>query len=217
MHYAFAVVAVSFLAVSPPAQARSATPYLIVPGKSFGAITARTTLNDLIRIYGRKNVRVGMLQPPHGDFPKQRGAVIHEGKPGRTRRGPPRQRERMAHQGRAARRNRPRRAGAHPGRPLPDQQLWPGRRRVYRARAQCSGHPRALHPPFLSREGQPGRHAENEFGQTLHVQQSGRAPRQAAGDRHLVGRSVRLVATSGTAGSRSCRRRRCCASCEAGW
>jgi hypothetical protein len=79
MHYAFAVVAVSFLAVSPPAQARSATPYLIVPGKSFGAITARTTLNDLIRIYGRKNVRVGMLQPPHGDFPKQRGAVIHEG------------------------------------------------------------------------------------------------------------------------------------------
>ena len=53
--------------------------YIIVPGKSFGPITRNTTLAGLRRIFGAQNVHVGMLQPPHGDLPKQRGAVIYKG------------------------------------------------------------------------------------------------------------------------------------------
>ena len=81
MRYVAAALASLSLAVTTPAEAKKTKSYLIVPGKSFGAITGRTTLQDLIRLYGRKNVRVGMLQPPHGDFPKQRGAVIFKNSP----------------------------------------------------------------------------------------------------------------------------------------
>lgn len=76
MRFILPALALAALAAVPQVQAKAKHSYLIVPGKSFGAITGRTTLKDLIRIYGRKNVRVGMLQPPHGDFPKQRGAII---------------------------------------------------------------------------------------------------------------------------------------------
>jgi len=55
--------------------------FVIVPGKSFGPIKKGTTLADLERIYGKANVRVGVEQPPHGDFQKQRAAVIFPGKP----------------------------------------------------------------------------------------------------------------------------------------
>lgn len=79
MRFVLAALAASMVAAAPQAPAKSTTPYLIVPGKSFGAITGRTTLRDLMRHFGRHNVRVGMLQPPHGDFPKQRGAVIYKG------------------------------------------------------------------------------------------------------------------------------------------
>jgi hypothetical protein len=53
--------------------------FVIIPGKSFGPITRNTTLSGLRRIFGARNVQVAMLQPPHGDFPKQRGAVIYKG------------------------------------------------------------------------------------------------------------------------------------------
>lgn len=71
--HAFAVAVVLFVAAGPAAAQSSFT---IVPGKSFGDIKPNMTLADLKRIYGASNVHVGMLQPPHGDFPEQRGAVI---------------------------------------------------------------------------------------------------------------------------------------------
>jgi hypothetical protein len=55
--------------------------FLIVPGRSFGPIKKGTTLADVERIYGKANVRVGQVQPPHGDFQKQRAAVIFPGTP----------------------------------------------------------------------------------------------------------------------------------------
>ncbi len=53
--------------------------FVIIPGQRFGPITRNTTLAGLRRIFGAQNVRVGMRQPPHGDLPKQRGAVIYRG------------------------------------------------------------------------------------------------------------------------------------------
>lgn len=62
-----------------PAIAADKDNFLIVPGSSFGPIRKSTTLADLQRIYGKANIRVGMEQPPHGDFQKQRAAVIFPG------------------------------------------------------------------------------------------------------------------------------------------
>ncbi len=73
------LTALLVVSATPATQAASEKSFLIVPGKSFGPITARTTLKDLIRIYGRRHVQVKQLQPPHGDLPKQRGAVINAG------------------------------------------------------------------------------------------------------------------------------------------
>jgi hypothetical protein len=74
------LAAASALVVSAaPAAAADKDNFLIVPGKSFGPIRKGTTLADLERIYGKANIRVGMEQPPHGDFQKQRAAVIFPG------------------------------------------------------------------------------------------------------------------------------------------
>jgi hypothetical protein len=72
----------SALAVSAaPAAAADKDDFLIVPGTRFGPIGKNTTLADLERIYGKERVRVRMEQPPHGDFPRQRAAVIFSGTP----------------------------------------------------------------------------------------------------------------------------------------
>jgi len=55
--------------------------FVIVPGKRFGPITRRTTLSDLRRIYGRKNVWVGTIRLPHADFGDRRGAIVYRGTP----------------------------------------------------------------------------------------------------------------------------------------
>lgn len=61
-----------------PAQATRRS-WVIVPGVRFGPITGRTTLRDLRRIYGARNVSVRMIQLPHADFGRQRGAVVFPG------------------------------------------------------------------------------------------------------------------------------------------
>lgn len=76
-----AVAAVLFIAAAPAAVPANAANFTIVPGKSFGDIKPNMTLADLKRIYGAENVSVGMLQPPHGDFPEQRGARIFADSP----------------------------------------------------------------------------------------------------------------------------------------
>lgn len=55
--------------------------FTIVPGQRFGPITRRTTLRDLRRIYGRRNVWVGTVNLPHGDFGAVRGAIVFRGTP----------------------------------------------------------------------------------------------------------------------------------------
>jgi hypothetical protein len=65
--------------LATPALAADKDNFLIVPGRSFGPIKKGTTLAELERIYGKANIRVGLVQPPHGDFQKQRAAVIFPG------------------------------------------------------------------------------------------------------------------------------------------
>ena len=73
-----AATALAILAATP-ALADDRRNFLIVPGTSFGPIGKNTGLGDLERIYGKEGVRVRMEQPPHGDFPRQRAAVIFSG------------------------------------------------------------------------------------------------------------------------------------------
>jgi len=74
-----AASALALPAASAPASAADKDNFVIVPGKSFGPIRKGATLAELERIYGKANIRVGMEQPPHGDFQKQRAAVIFPG------------------------------------------------------------------------------------------------------------------------------------------
>jgi len=62
-----------------PAFAADKDNFLIVPGQSFGPVKKGATLAQLEKIYGKPNVRVRTVQPPHGDLPKQRAAVIYPG------------------------------------------------------------------------------------------------------------------------------------------
>jgi hypothetical protein len=55
--------------------------FVIVPGRSFGPIRKGATFARLQKIYGKANVRLRMVQPPHGDLPRQRAAVIYPGTP----------------------------------------------------------------------------------------------------------------------------------------
>lgn len=75
------IAAASALATmaAAPAFADDAHHFLIVPGKSFGHIKKGATLASLEKTYGKANVRVRTVQPPHGDLPKQRAAVIYPG------------------------------------------------------------------------------------------------------------------------------------------
>jgi hypothetical protein len=68
-------------AMSAPAFANGKDRFLIVPGKSFGHVKKGATLASLEKAFGKTNVRVGTEQPPHGDFQKQRAAVIFPGTP----------------------------------------------------------------------------------------------------------------------------------------
>lgn len=79
----FALIAgASALAVvSAPAFANGKNHFLIVPGQSFGHIKKGATLASLEKDFGKANIRVGTEQPPHGDFQKQRAAVIFPGTP----------------------------------------------------------------------------------------------------------------------------------------
>ena len=64
-----------------PAFADAADQFLIVPGKGFGHIKKGATLASLEKSFGKANVRIRTVQPPHGDLPKQRAAVIYPGTP----------------------------------------------------------------------------------------------------------------------------------------
>lgn len=79
----FALIAsASALAVmSTPAFANGADQFLIVPGKSFGHIKKGATLASIEKSFGKANVQVRTVQPPHGDLPKQRAAVLYPGTP----------------------------------------------------------------------------------------------------------------------------------------
>ncbi len=81
----FAIVAATLLLAAPGLATGTALAgggeLVIVPGKSFGKITPATKPAGLAGLFGKKNVRTGMLQPPHGDFPEQNGAVVFEGTP----------------------------------------------------------------------------------------------------------------------------------------
>ncbi len=77
----FALLAAASALVPSPAFAAGETLFLIVPGKSFGAIKKGATLARIEQAYGKANVRVRTVQPPHGDLPKQRAAVIYPGAP----------------------------------------------------------------------------------------------------------------------------------------
>lgn len=65
--------------VAIPARAAEKDNFVIAPGRSFGPIKKGTTLAQLERLYGKANIRVRTVQPPHGDFQKQRAAVIFPG------------------------------------------------------------------------------------------------------------------------------------------
>jgi hypothetical protein len=67
-------------AAAAPALANGKDQFLIDPGKSFGHIKKGATLASLEKEFGKANVRVGTEQPPHGDFQKQRAAVLFPGK-----------------------------------------------------------------------------------------------------------------------------------------
>jgi hypothetical protein len=77
------VAAASTLATmaAAPAFAAGKDDFVIVPGKSFGPIKKGATLARLEKIYGKANLRVRTVQPPHADLPKQRAAVIFPGTP----------------------------------------------------------------------------------------------------------------------------------------
>lgn len=63
------------LAVAGSARAQDARDRTIVPGQRAGAITADTTLADLIRIYGKANVRERQIGVGEGET--EAGAVIY--------------------------------------------------------------------------------------------------------------------------------------------
>ena len=73
--------ALTIVLAAAPALAADKDNFVIVPGQSFGPIKKGATLAVLERIYGKPNVRVRTVQPPHGDLPKQRAAVIFPGTP----------------------------------------------------------------------------------------------------------------------------------------
>jgi hypothetical protein len=77
------IAAASTLATlaAAPAFANGADQFLIVPGKSFGHIKKGATLASIEKSFGKANVQVRTVQPPHGDLPKQRAAVIYPGTP----------------------------------------------------------------------------------------------------------------------------------------
>ncbi len=77
----FALLAAASALVASPAFAAGETLFLIVPGKSFGGVKKGATLAQIEQAYGKANVRVRTVQPPHGDLPKQRAAVIYPGTP----------------------------------------------------------------------------------------------------------------------------------------
>lgn len=67
--------------VADRAPVRPSRSFTIVPGQRFGRITKRTTLRGLRRLFGARNVKVRMIQLPHGDFGRMRGAVVYPGTP----------------------------------------------------------------------------------------------------------------------------------------
>ena len=73
--------ALALALAAAPAFAADKDNFTIVPGQSFGPIKKGATLAALERIYGKANIRVRTVQPPHGDLPKQRAAVIFPGTP----------------------------------------------------------------------------------------------------------------------------------------
>lgn len=74
-------IAVSLISVAAPSLGAQRDNFIIVPGQSFGPIKKGATLVGLQRIYGKANIRVRLVQPPHADFAKQRAAVIFPGTP----------------------------------------------------------------------------------------------------------------------------------------
>ena len=79
--FALLAAASALAMTAAPAVAAADAKFLIVPGKSFGAIGRNTTLAQIEKAYGKANVRVRTVQPPHADLPKQRAAVIFAGTP----------------------------------------------------------------------------------------------------------------------------------------
>jgi len=79
--FALFAAASALAAAASPAFAAAENLFLIVPGKSFGPIRKGITLAQIEKAYGKANVRVRTVQPPHGDLPKQRAAVIYPGSP----------------------------------------------------------------------------------------------------------------------------------------
>ena len=77
--FALLAAASALAAAAAPALAAGKDDFLIAPGKSFGAIKKGATRAQIEKAYGKANVRVGTVQPPHGDLPKQRAAVIFPG------------------------------------------------------------------------------------------------------------------------------------------
>ncbi len=78
---AFAAAASALAALAAPALADEKHHFLIVPGKSFGDIKKGATLAAIEKNYGKGNVQLRTVQPPHGDLPKQRAAVLFPGTP----------------------------------------------------------------------------------------------------------------------------------------
>ena len=79
--FALVAAASSLAVLAAPALAADKGNFLIVPGQSFGPIKKGATLALLEKSFGKANVRVRTVQPPHGDLPKQRAAVIFPGNP----------------------------------------------------------------------------------------------------------------------------------------
>ncbi len=79
--FALLAAASALALAAAPAIAAGDAQFLIVPGKSFGTIRKGATLAQIEKAYGKANVRVRTVQPPHADMPKQRAAVIFPGTP----------------------------------------------------------------------------------------------------------------------------------------
>lgn len=79
--FALVAGASALVVMTAPAFANGKDQFLIVPGKSFGHIKKGATLASLEKEFGKANVQVRTVQPPHGDLPKQRAAVIYPGTP----------------------------------------------------------------------------------------------------------------------------------------